>query len=395
MFAGRVPDIMKLETILQQTRHNNSEHFLINGARGIGKSSLFLYVRSIADGSIKPLKDHGGPFNYLTVEVDLHDDNTYASIVRNVGRQLKRSLERANKLQAYANLTWSFLKRLEVGGVRYHAEEQRAAEDADELMEELVDHIQQVAKQVVYDGVLILVDEADKPPPEAHLGRLTKLFVERLSRGSCDNVCLGLAGLPTLVDHLNKSHGSAVRIFEPMQLLPLESDDSMSAVRLGIEHANRDAPGSIAITDEALERIADWSDGYPAVIQEFAYCAFNSDTDNVIDGNDVENGAYGKSGAYERLGDKYFKEIFFGQVKSDGYRQMLRFMSQSGTHWVTKDSIRQGTGLSESVLTNGISALSSREIILLRPGVKGEYRLPSRALATWIKEFGDQTVRAR
>jgi hypothetical protein len=388
MFAGRVPDIIKLETVLRQTKSHNSEHFLINGIRGIGKSSLLLYLGAIAKGEIPPVSDPS-PLKFLTVTVDLQDDNTYAAILRSIGRELKASVEKAEPLKVYAKQTWDFLKKWEIGGVRYRSQDGGNVEGDQMLLEALVEHVQKVANESGYDGVLLLLDEADKPPAEAHLGRFAKLFVDKLSRQRCDNVCLGLAGLPNLVDQLRQSHASSVRIFEPMQLLPLNEEDSKRAVKLGMDEANKQSSEPITITEEALDRIADWSDGFPGTIQEFAYCAFDTDTDNCIDDGDVDLSATRKGGAYERLGEKYFKELYFGQVKSDSYRQILRLMSSSGTHWVKKDSIRQGTGLKESVLTNGISALLSRHIIEPRPGVKGEYRLPSKALSTWIREFAD------
>jgi hypothetical protein len=384
MFAGRSAEVAKLHRVLSQTQAGNAEHFMIQGVRGIGKSSLLMVTLGLAVGTWKYKEES---FKFLTASIDLHDDNTYVGILRSVARQLRKAAESSDPVKAAAKRTWGFVKRLEVAGVRYRSDAASVPEDEDEWLDELVDHIIAMAKVPGHDGVLIVIDEADKPPPDAHLGRFTKLLSEKLGRQRCDNVCLGLAGLPTLSRKLRDSHASSARIFEPLPLQPLTPNDCQRAVQLGLDHANETNSEKVTITDEAIELVADWSDGFPGIVQEFAYSAFGRDDDGVIDEQDVREGATGGSGAYERLGERYFTELFYEQVQSDSYRLMLRFMSNGGTNWVKKDAIREGTKLSPSIVTNGINALTSRELIIPRTGVRGQYRLPSRAFSTWINQF--------
>ena len=60
------------------------------------------------------------------------------------------------------------------------------------------------------------------------------------------------------------------------------------------------------ISDEALNLLAELSEGYPHFVQQFAYSAFEADNDDVIDVIDVLEGSYGESGAIAQLGEKYF-----------------------------------------------------------------------------------------
>ena len=66
------------------------------------------------------------------------------------------------------------------------------------------------------DGILILIDEADKPAETAQLGEFCKLFTERMTKLRCEKVCIGIAGLPTLVNKLR----SESRIPRPEYLKP-------------------------------------------------------------------------------------------------------------------------------------------------------------------------------
>jgi hypothetical protein len=50
MFVGRIPEIEVAEAALLQTRAENPQHFIVEGERGIGKSSLFLWLDSLAKG---------------------------------------------------------------------------------------------------------------------------------------------------------------------------------------------------------------------------------------------------------------------------------------------------------------------------------------------------------
>jgi Cdc6-like AAA superfamily ATPase len=216
-FAGRYDELGCLERILHQTKHGNPEHFLITGERGIGKSSLLFFMQCIAEGSITTLDDQ--KFNFLVVSVELDDNTTYTSLVTKVGSELKREIEKHEKVKEAAKAVWEFLSRWEVLGVKYNGKDDKG-ETPDQLLEELCFTIERTVKSIQSekDGILILIDEADKPSAKTHLGAFSKLLTERLIKQRCNNVAVGLAGLPRVIDNLRKSHESSVRIFRPITL---------------------------------------------------------------------------------------------------------------------------------------------------------------------------------
>jgi hypothetical protein len=386
MFAGRVPEIREIERILNQTKNGNPEHFLIHGERGIGKSSLLLYAEWVASGRMPAMDEQ--KFHFLVVPVELEANHTHVEIIRKLANQLRRSINQEEKLRVMAGKAWDFLKRWEVMGVKY-ASGYGASVPEHELLDEFLVHIEKVALDIrnEWDGILIMVDEADKPAATANLGLLTKLVTERLSRRDVNSVCLGLAGLTNLNARLRESHESAPRIFCDLPLPPLAVADRKSVVNRALKRANEKNEQSTTITPEANERISDLSEGYPAFVQEFGYWAFESDTDYAIDEDDVRKGAVAPRGALHQLGQKYFQNLYFEQIQSEEYRKVLHAMSEHGIDWVTKDQIRKKAGVKESILTNALATLRARNIIIPRPGQRGHYRLPSASFAVWIHEF--------
>jgi len=391
MFAGRVPEIMEIERILNQTKHGNPEHFLIHGERGIGKSSLLLYADWVASGRMTTIDEQ--KFHFLVVPVELEANHTYVEIIRKLANQLRRSINQEEKLRVMAGHAWDFLKRWEVMGVKYASGPGSSVPDH-ELLDEFVVHLEKVARDISaeWDGILIMVDEADKPPPTANLGQLTKLVTERLSRRGINSVCLGLSGLTHLGTRLRESHESAPRIFRDIPLPPLAVADRKSVVSRGLKTANEKNERPTTITSDALVRISDLSEGYPSFVQEFAYWAFDSDSDHAIDEEDVRRGAVAPRGALHQLGMKYFQNLYFEQIQSEHYRKVLHAMSEHGIDWVTKEQIRKATGMKETLLTNAVATLRAKNIVIPRPGLKGQYRLPSASFAVWIHEFtGEDT----
>ncbi|MFD1704803.1 AAA family ATPase [Methylopila henanensis] len=69
MFVGRLEELKLIERALFQTKNGNPQHFLVQGERGIGKSSLIYYIDKMSTGDFPGLA--GGDFKFITVSVDL------------------------------------------------------------------------------------------------------------------------------------------------------------------------------------------------------------------------------------------------------------------------------------------------------------------------------------
>ncbi|WP_158258406.1 aspartate/glutamate racemase family protein [Rhodopila globiformis] len=241
------------------------------------------------------------------------------------------------------------------------------------------------------DGLVILIDEADKPDAmQAKLGEIVKLLTERLTRLNCDQVCIGLAGLPTLVPKLRESHESAPRIFETLTLDVLSMDDRKMVISQGLNEANRKNKRETTIKPEALQLLAERSEGYPHFLQEFSYWSFQEDTDYAIDEEDINIGIFKKGGAIYQLGKRYFEALYYEKISSADYRKVLQAMALRGDTWVSRQDIIQLSGIKPTQVNNALNALKTRNIILTNDKKPGQYRLPTKSFAVWLTILGEK-----
>ena len=382
MFAGRDEELKAIEQSLFQTKNENPHHFLNQGERGIGKSSLFVYVDIVASGELAA--EDGSKLRFITISVDLNGCASQLDIVRAIGRELRRTMSTREWLKARAKKVWDWVTNWEVLGVAFHGARPDMLEDArDSLVDRIVDLCDGVKDEI--DGILILIDEADSPGPEAELGSFVKLFTERLSRRRCNKVLIGMAGLPSIIARLKESHESSARIFEVYSLQPLEPTEREWVVQRGLTVANEKNEKPTQITTAALKMICELSEGYPHFLQQFAFSAFAEDSDYVVDVEDVARGAFNENGALAQLGVKYFSEMYHARINSEDYRRVLDTMADHGDEWVAKATlIKETPKVTEHNVGNALAALKEKKIILQEEGKRGLYRLPTKSFAAWI-----------
>ncbi len=237
------------------------------------------------------------------------------------------------------------------------------------------------------DGILILIDECDNGSKALQLGSFFKLLAERLQRRNCNRVMFGLAGLPELRNVLHDSHPSSLRIFDELVLDRLSTEDVNGVIDLCLQEANEKNPKPTTISQDGRDLLVTFSEGYPHFIQQFGYSAFAADTDDLIDREDVSNGAFGPRGAFDQIGDHYYRNDFYNKIQRESYRKVLRIMAENLDGWVTKQEIRSRFEGSDSVLNNAIKALRDRKIIWSKEGEAGVYRLQHKGFATWIRYY--------
>jgi|TARA_Y100000310_G_scaffold31186_1_gene29605 Cdc6-like AAA superfamily ATPase len=386
LFHGRDEEMVFIEKSLFQTKNGNPQHFLIEGERGLGKSSLFLKVAEQAVGTTLLINDEKA--NFIVINVELDSSQSFVDILKTIAADFKRALSEKEKIKTLAADVWNFLSKWEILGVRYHKLDDSLIQPYD-ILNELVLNFERLLKQAKghIDGVLVLLDEADRPDEKASLGELVKLLTEKLSKRESNQVVVGMTGQPGLIAKLKTSHESSSRIFTIFALKPLTTTENKAVIQSGLAIANRINKEQTTIDPDAMELISQLSEGYPHFLQEFAFKAFEIDTDNNICSEDVKEAAFGNIGALHQLGHKYFNDLYFTQIGSDDYRRVLQAMSRFSDEWVNRTMIKSEISIKDTILNNALQALKTRNIIIPNPGQQGEFRLPTKSFAAWIKAF--------
>ena len=190
-----------------------------------------------------------------------------------------------------------------------------------------------------------------------------------------------------MINRLRASHESSPLIFQMLHLEPLAPTERIDVVRKGLTQIKDKTGVEVKMEPQAETFISALSEGYPHFIQQFAYSACESDTDNEITFEDVIAGALGEHGALQQLGLKYFHELYFEKIFSDEYRAVLRFLAQHSSEWSAKENIRKALTIKETTLNNALTTLKKRHIILSQDGHKGMYKLPTESFAAWIRAY--------
>ena len=231
MFVGRLREIERLEAGLVQAKFGSPNHFMLTGERGIGKTSLLLYLRFVAEGK---LDINGQRLKFLTINTQVEARTSQISLIRRIERDIHRELSKIESVRSFLADTWKFIQRVRIAdsGINNAPE----ITDPDLLLDEFTYSLAKTTNRVCqsdgkegeapkYDGILLLIDEADNSTPDLQLGTFAKVMTERLQYEGCGNVLLGLAGLPELSSVLMDSHPSSLRIFEDIVLDRLSNDE--------------------------------------------------------------------------------------------------------------------------------------------------------------------------
>lgn len=379
MMAGRASELDIVKQSLFQTKHGNPPNLLITGEHGTGKSSLMNYICLMARGEIYA---DGEDFNFLAVSVSLSKARYRFDILNQILCGLRSALNSDTALNRRAERAWTLLSR---PGAQHPASDASALESAaNSAFDDLVSVLCEIEREGKYDGVAILMDEADCPPSSANLGALMKSITERLMMRGCNKVHFALAGLPPVVENLRESHMSSLRIFTFLNLEPLAENEQSEAVSRGINLANRQNPQKTSICDDAIGRLGELSEGYPHFFQQYAHSSFDSDVDGRITVEDVNFGANSENGAMWRIGEKYFDPMYFKNVRSEQYREVLQYMARADDTWISRKEILRFSGISERTVDSALRAMKQKRIIIADKRRAGRYRLPTRSFAIWI-----------
>ena len=387
MFIGRIFEINTLNKALNQTKNSNPTHLLFLGERGIGKTSFLNVAEFFARGEIDIEE---GKYNFLSVRLQLNEKMCLVDLAIALKKAIEREICKENAEIAWLKKTWNFLNKFEVAGIAYKKDDpdKNDTQIVQDFIYSIIDTVKSLKNNKITkqkDGLVILLDEADKASKDLNLGSFLKNLSESLMSEGENNVLFIITGLPNLRDVLLESHESSLRLFQELNLKTLSKKETSEVINAGLKMAEKNNHVDVEIDEKAQELIYEYSEGYPHFIQQIGYSAFETDSDNKISEDDVKLGFFQKDGALELIGDRYFANLFYKEINTDLQREILTIMSENWNGWTSREEIKKEFSKKETDLSNSIRSLIEKGIIIPKEGSRGQYRLQWGSFAFWIK----------
>jgi hypothetical protein len=373
-FAGRVGEVLKINSALKQTRHQKTQHILLTGERGIGKTSLALYARYLARSPNATLKSD---FRFATAYYPVERNQNLNDVCRGLTAKLLDDIERdlaSTCFEKLKKLNLHFAIRLPGVGEISVAKHEKDEGQEDYLQADFVKAIEEFwdgAKQS-HNGILLILDELHNLADFSGLGSFFKISSESWAVSGYRNIMFMAIGLPSISAKVSEDDPSASRIFSYVELSRMTTDESIAVLERCLSETTK------TMTDEVKQMIARNSGGFPYFLHQLGYDAFAVDADDVIDKRDADVGLITSLIQFERM--------FFGKMyKSVEGKQKQKIVDEiaEGSN-SPRTAAELGKRLRIKNIHQYLNALEQDDIVHKSDGM---YRLSSDLLSIYIKIF--------
>jgi len=301
-FAGRLEEVIKVQAALNQTRHGKTQHILLTGERGIGKTSLAMYTRYMA---LEPNQILETDFRFATAYYTIERGQSLADVCRGLTSRLLANVEQGlahSCLEKLKNLKLHFAIHVPgVGEIKVdpaHSQEEaktRLYADFEKAVEETWDILKNT-----HNGILLIVDELHNLDTFEGVGSFFKVVSEAWAVDGYRNAMFAAIGLPDISAKISDDDPSAPRVFTYVELKRMTQAQSLDILNKCIEGSGK------TLDSEAAKSISIRAGGFPYFLHQLAYDAFEVDTDGKITQEDVNRGLFRSLIQFERM--------FFGKL---------------------------------------------------------------------------------
>jgi AAA+ ATPase superfamily predicted ATPase len=294
--AGRNNILYAADIAMQrvlQGRHSKSQILL--GLRGVGKTVLLRKLEEMADNQ-----------GYLTSFVEIPEDRTLAELLYPKIHQVLRKLSVKENAKIWTQNAMRSLRsfasvfKISVGDTSIAVDPEIGSADSGILELDLSDLFIRVgeAAKAANKGWTLLIDEVQYLSVE----ELSALIVaiHHTNQKNLPIILFG-AGLPQVAALSGDAKSYAERLFDYPPVGPLDKESAIAAIKQPIAQEEEQ------ITDEALERIVEQTDGYPFFLQEWGFQVWNIADKSPICKVNVDQA---NPLALRRLDDSFFRVRF-------------------------------------------------------------------------------------
>lgn len=314
--VGRDPILRQAEILLGRIKLGRPEKsMLLTGLRGVGKTVLLNEIQKRAEG-----------INYQTIFIEAHEDKSLGALLVPYLRALLFNIDRmaglGNKAKRALSVLKSFVKSLKVtyGEITLglDIEPELGSADSGDLEIDLPQLFVAVGEAALDANcaVAVLIDEIQYLS-RIELGALI-MAMHKLQQRQLPVLLLG-AGLPVLPGLAGESKSYAERLFNFPIIAELSREDAYKALQ------DPALATSVEFEESALDKIYEYTKGFPYFLQEWGYKAWNQAESSPITSNDIEKAT---REVINQLDENFFR-VRFDRL-THGERNFLRMMAAIG-----------------------------------------------------------------
>lgn len=294
--AGRDEIINDVVTTLKRVmigKHARSQMLL--GLRGTGKTVLLNTIENTAEAE-----------GYLTSVIEAPEEKRLAELLYPRMQQVLRKLSFVEAAKAKTHDAMKALRsfasvfKVEMGDLSVAVDPEPGVADSGNLEYDLTDMFVAigVAAKAAGKGWCLLVDEVQYLKEE-ELAALI-VAIHRIGQKQLPIVFFG-AGLPQLAGLSGDAKSYAERLFTYPKVGALDHSAAWQAIKEPIADEGEE------ISEGALEKIIEITEGYPYFLQEWGFQSWNTAESSPIDQDDVETAT---NSALKRLDNGFFQVRF-------------------------------------------------------------------------------------
>lgn len=358
-FVARIKEIQRLERAIRQTVSGRNENIFITGQRGIGKSSLAMFIRSLAEKEYNLIGSHC----YL---------GGVRSLDEMMGVTFQKLLQDCTDKSLFESLRKIFddyiagLKLFGMG-IEFTKDRSKLHTLTDNFLPALR-KIYDEAKKNGKKGLILILDDLNGISDVPQFSQFLKSRVDELATSDKPlPILLILVGLPERRDELIKHQPSVARIFDVIDLPPMSNSESEDFFMNMFNVQN------ITVTSEALSLMVSRFGGFPMLMHEVGDAVFWQDSDGQIDLSDARQGI---TEAARNVGRKYIGAQVSNVLRNKTYSSILLRMGKKlpiGATFKRQELLKQKASEKERKNLDNFLNKTKKLGIMKDADVRGEY----------------------
>lgn len=359
-FAGRSHELTVLIRSMYNTGHGNARHMIVTGPRGIGKSSFINQIHSVTDNGEDVLAKLGidaGDFRFRfpVFKCRARKDLSTEQVITALLQAMPTKISAENVRSIVGDFVSRWKPSVSVPGLLSLEHQSEAAVDIGREFVRTVSNLWSAVKDRC-DGIVFIIDEIDTIAETSGIASFLKVTTEELVDAGLYQVVFYLVGVDGAMEHLMGDHPSVARVFENVELRPMNRSESREVVNRTLSSV-RSNP--VQISRESLEWVVDTASGFPSFIHTLCFEAFEYDSDSFLDKNDFDK-------AVDEVVSR-IKRAELGQLLraagSGDYRRILVAMAEYESNLVPLAYIGNEIGRPSNELSSYMNSLVKRGII--------------------------------